>query len=146
MQYVPLLDDQGEIQQILGITHDITERKQAEEAARRSEKQIRRILDGLFSFVGVMTPDGILIEANRTALAAAALHPEDVLGKPFAETYWWSYSVDVQNQLRAAIERATTGETVRYDVVVRIRDNQWLTIDFTLYQLAKCLLQITRQQ
>ena len=132
MQYVPLLDDQGDIQQILGITHDITERKQAEEAARRSEKQIRRILDGLFSFVGVMTPDGILIQANRTALAAAALHPEDVLGKPLAETYWWSYSVDVQNQLRAAIERATTGETVRYDVVVRIRDNQWITIDFTL--------------
>ena len=28
VQYVPLLDDLGELQQILGITHDITEREE----------------------------------------------------------------------------------------------------------------------
>lgn len=44
MQYVPLLDDQGEIQQILGITHDITERKQAEVALRESQAQVQRQL------------------------------------------------------------------------------------------------------
>lgn len=132
VQYVPLLDAEGEIQQIFGITHDITRHKQSQETIRRSEQQIRRILDSLFSFVGVMTPDGVLIEANRTALEAAALSPADVLGKPFEETYWWSYSPDLQNQLRAAIARAAAGETVRYDAVVRIRDNQLITIDFTL--------------
>ena len=77
----------GEIQQILGITHNITERKQAEESVRQSERRIRRILDSLLSFVGVMTPDGILIEANRPALEAADLQPADVLGRPFAEAF-----------------------------------------------------------
>lgn len=132
VQYVPLLDEAGEIQQILGITHDITERKRAEEAMRRSEQRVRRILDSLFSFVGVMTPEGILVEANRPALEVADLQPADVLGRPLAETAWWSYDAAVQAQLRAAIARAAQGETVRYDAVVKVRDQQLITIDFTL--------------
>jgi len=135
IQYVPMLDDRGEIQQILGITYDITKRIRAEESVRHNEQQIRRILDSLFSFVGVMRPDGTLIEANRTALEAAALLPEDVLGKPFEEAYWWSHSPTVQAQLRGAIAQAAQGETVRYDVEVRVKDARLITIDFTLAPL-----------
>src|ERR687883_635429 len=57
---------------------------------------LRDVLDGLFAFVGLLTPDGTLVEANRAALQAAGLRPEDVLGLPFEQTYWWSYSPDVQ--------------------------------------------------
>ena len=50
---------------------------------RTSEQRARNILDSLFILAGLMTPDGILIEANNTALEVAGLKPEDVLGKPF---------------------------------------------------------------
>jgi PAS domain-containing protein len=71
---------------------NVTEQKLAAEAVRQSEKRLRDLIDGLgpSMFVGLMTPQGILIEANRPALAAAGLKPEDVLGKPFEETYWWA--------------------------------------------------------
>lgn len=68
------------------------------------------MLDGLFAFVGVLTPNGTLVEANRAALQAAGLRPEDVLGLPFEQTYRWSYSPDVQALLREAVERAARGE------------------------------------
>jgi PAS domain S-box-containing protein len=45
VSYVPLLNEQGEIYQILGITHDITKRKLAEEKLRQSEAQLRLALD-----------------------------------------------------------------------------------------------------
>lgn len=115
-----------------GILFDITERRRMEAAIERSEQRSRIILDSLLSFVGVVTLEGILVEANRPALEAAGLTPEDVLGKPFAETYWWSYSPEIQAQLQAAIKRAAAGELIRYDVEVRVRDNQLITIDFTL--------------
>jgi PAS domain S-box-containing protein len=43
--YVPLVDEQGEIYQILGITHDITARKQVEEQLRQKEEQLRLALE-----------------------------------------------------------------------------------------------------
>ncbi|MDJ0692642.1 MAG: ATP-binding protein [Xenococcaceae cyanobacterium MO_188.B32] len=127
---------EGEIcDKLSGINIDITERKQAEEKLRQSEQHLRRILDSLSSFVGVLTPDGILIEANRTAIESANLQPEDVLHKPFAETYWWSYAPKIQVRLNHAIQQAAAGEVVRYDVTVRLDADKFIPIDFSLVPL-----------
>jgi PAS domain S-box-containing protein len=122
---------------VMGMLVDITERKKAEAAAQRSQKRLRDLIDGLgpSMFVGLMTLQGILIEANRPALAAAGLKPEDVLGKPLEETYWWAYSQEVQQQLRQAIARAVRGEASRYDVQVRVADNHLIDVDFSLEPL-----------
>lgn len=101
----------------------------------QSRTQLRRVLDSLFSFVGMLTPDGILLEVNRTALNAAALQPAEVLGKPFEQTYWWAYDPAVQAQLRDAIGRAANGEIMRYDVTVRLGDARYVIIDFALVPL-----------
>ncbi|MBI5666821.1 MAG: PAS domain-containing protein [Chloroflexi bacterium] len=114
------------------VLRDVTEQRRVESARRASETYARRVLDSLAAFVGVMTPDGILIEANRAALQAANLTPDDVLGKPFEETYWWSYAPEVQSRLREAITRAAQGEIVRYDVNVRAAEGRLITIDFMI--------------
>jgi PAS domain S-box-containing protein len=106
----------------------------AQEALQQSQKRLRDIIDGLgpAMFVGLMTPQGILIEANRPVLAAAGLKPEDVIGKPFEDTYWWAYSRGVQLQLREAIERGARGEASRYDAQVRVADGHLIDVDFSL--------------
>ncbi|MEY4757622.1 MAG: hypothetical protein RJA34_2520, partial [Pseudomonadota bacterium] len=116
---------------------EIAGRQQAEAALRESQKRLRDLIDGLgpSMFVGLMTPDGTVIEANWPALAAAGLKPEDVLGKPFEDTYWWAYSEEVKQQLRAAIARAAHGETSRYDVQIRAAQDQFIIIDFSLQPL-----------
>ncbi|MCB0063397.1 MAG: PAS domain S-box protein [Caldilineaceae bacterium] len=110
----------------------LAQRTEAEYALQQSEQRLRSVIDNLFSFVGLMTPDGTLIEANQTALQAASLQPEDVLGKPFVDTYWWSYSPAIQAQLRDAIARVAQGESLRYDVPVRLGDDHYIEIDFML--------------
>lgn len=111
---------------------DISERKQVEWQLKDSEQRVRNILDNLFAFVGIMTPDGTLIEANHTALSAANLAPEEVLGKHFADTYWWSFSESTQAQLRESIQQAAQGKPARYDVEIRLRDDLFIIIDFML--------------
>lgn len=128
-------DASGQAIRMSGVDLDITDRKRSEVEIRQSESQVRRVLNNLFSFVGMMTPDGTLIEANRTALEAAGLSATDVLGKPFPDTYWWAYDPEIQAQLWAAIRQAAAGETVRYDVQIRLGEDQFIVIDFCLAPL-----------
>jgi PAS domain S-box-containing protein len=111
---------------------DLTDRLENERALQEGAAFLRRLLDTLSTFVGVCSPDGVLIEVNRASLEVAGLKPEEVLGKPFSETYWWAYDPAVQQQLAEAIERAAAGKPSRYDVDARIGSNQFLTIDFQI--------------
>ncbi len=123
----------GSIHRWVGMNTDITERKRWEIDLKDREEHLRRVIDNTLCFVGVLSLDGVLLEANATAIAAAALRREDVIGKPFHECYWWSYGDEsVIQRLHQAIQEAKRGEIVRYDVVVRMAGNTRMTIDFML--------------
>lgn len=111
---------------------NITVRKLATEKTLRNEQLLRGLINNLFSFVGLLTTDGILLEANQTALASADLEAKDVIGKKFSDTYWWAWSQKVQDQLQSMIARAAADETVRGDMVIRLSEEKFTTIDFQL--------------
>ena len=111
---------------------DITARVRAEDALRTSEQKLRALLDQTFQFIGVMTPDGVLIDANRTALEFAGIRVADVIGKPFWETPWWTHSAKLQEELRSAIQKAAGGEFVRFEATHPAADGTMHVIDFSL--------------
>lgn len=111
---------------------DITERKEAEDKLRQSEQRLRDVIDGMFAFVGMLTPEGTLIEANRSALQVAGLHPDDVIGTPFEQTYWWSGLPEEQERLREAMRRGVRGEASRFDTINRIAEDRFINVDFML--------------
>lgn len=111
---------------------DITDRKQAEEAVRESERKTRAIFDLSFGFLGLLTPDGALVEANKTALDFAGVAISDVEGKPFWDTPWWSHSSEAQEIIRTAVRRAALGQLVHTEAVHRARDGSLRVIEFTL--------------
>ena len=142
-RHVPQLSANGEVDSVLAVSTEVTQAKRAEEALRASEQHLRNVIDRLVAFVGVMTPAGVLVEVNEPALAAASLDAKDVLGKAFEQTYWWSYSTEVQAELRRAIECAARGELVRRDVVIRIGEDRFVTIDFMISPLMDVHGQVT---
>lgn len=106
-------------------------------SGRPSVKHLRDLIDGLGPsiLVGLLTPDGTLIEGNQSALTATGMSRADSLGKPFADLYPWAYSYKVQQQLREAIDRAARGEGSRYDVQLRTVDDRPIIVDFSLQPL-----------
>src|SRR6185436_14958063 len=97
-----------------------------------TERRFRAIFDQTFQFIGLLDVEGTLLEANQTALDFAGVRPEDVIGKPFWETPWWTHSPDLQERLRQAIRAAANGEVVRYEVTHRGQDDRLYHIDFSL--------------
>ena len=97
----------------------VIERGRAQVGLRESERRFRAIFDQSYQFIGLMEPDGTLIEANQTAVQFAGLMLDDVVGKKFWDTYWWQISPATQAQLKSAVARAARGELVHYDVEVQ---------------------------
>jgi len=99
------------------------------------QKLARIALDEIFQLAGILSTDGILLECNCAALEREGLTPEDVIGTPFWETFWWTVTPQTQEGLRQAILRAAEGESIRYDVEVYAGKSEERTLDFTLRPL-----------
>lgn len=123
---VPLTQDEA-----LVMVRDITDRVAAELALRDSQQRFQAIFDQMYQFIGLLTPEGILLEANQTALAFGGFERADVVGRSFWETSWWTIP-ETQAQLRQAIAAARQGEFVRYEMTVQGANQQVITIDFSL--------------
>ena len=107
-------------------------RQQAEEALRETERRFRAVFEQTFQFTGLLTIEGILLEANQAALEFGGFQLADVVGRPFWEARWWTISPETQEQLREAISQAAAGQFVRYEVDVLGAENRVVTIDFSL--------------
>ncbi len=64
---------------------NITERKQAEEALRRSERVLRSMIDAITESAFLMDPRGIILACNKTTADRLGLRPADLIGKNIYE-------------------------------------------------------------
>lgn len=106
--------------------------EQSEQDLDRSEQLFQAIFNQVFQFIGLLSPEGILLEVNETALAFGGLKAEQVLDKPFWETPWWQTSAKTKQTLKDAIASAAQGNFIRYEVDVLGANNTVATIDFSL--------------
>lgn len=102
---------------------------------RENEQRLRTLLDNLFVYVGLLDFNGMILEINAAPMKAAGLKREDVIGRHFWDTYWWSWSPAVKAQIEKAVRDASEGRTVRFDVDMRMAGGMLHTIDFQLAPL-----------
>ena len=125
-------DEDGSFGSFLIIQRDVTERKLAAQALADSERRFRAIFNSTFQFIGLLSPDGTLLEANQAALDFAGVDQKDVVGKPFWDAIWWSNSKKAQHALRAAVQKAARGELVRYETEHISANGKTIMVDFSL--------------
>jgi len=127
-----LKDTNGNVMGVLAIGQDITERKQTEALLKEKEHKFKAVFNSTFELIGMLTPEGILTEANQTALNFGALKESDVVGKLFWETPWWDHSEDQKKWLCNAVHRAASGEFIRGEVHNIGPDGTVHYVDFSL--------------
>ncbi|WP_187142963.1 PAS domain-containing protein [Terriglobus albidus] len=82
----PLRDPQGKIIQWYGINVDIDERKRAEETLRKSERELRTLIDILPAYIETSLPDGTVDFLSQSWLDYSGQTREEVTGWDWART------------------------------------------------------------
>jgi PAS domain S-box-containing protein len=108
----PVLSTSGHLIEFVGTVIDVTERKRAEEERRRSEMELRQMLDFTPQFVGVLGPNRERLYVNRVALDYLGIS----LDEWRARSIWDEAHPDDSERLNRALR---TGSA--YELEMRLR-------------------------
>ncbi|MGK7863932.1 ATP-binding protein [Falsiroseomonas sp. E2-1-a4] len=147
----------GQPRRMLGIALDVTDRRRKAQALaeanatlerrvaertgaladanarlREGEARFRGIFDATFQFIGLLSPDGTLLEANRAMLELGEAPTEEVIGRPYWEAPWWPEDTALRAAVRDAVTQAASGHFVRRELAMRGPGGATLAIDFSV--------------
>jgi two-component system sensor histidine kinase UhpB len=117
---------------VAAVIRDLTATKALEAELEERGRHLSAIFDHTYQFIGLLQPDGTVLEANRSSLTFIGATLVDVVGQPFWETPWWRDEPDDRERLRAAIGAAAAGERVRFGTRHRDAAGRPAAIDFSL--------------
>ena len=145
--YSPVRDEAGQIAGTLVVCQETTkrvvsqrereqlleDRRRAEESLRESAARLRAIYDGTYEYIGLLAPDGTLLETNRASLEFADIAREDVIGRHFADTAWFGNTPGAAETIRDGVQRAAAGEFVRFETDIHRPTGECRTFDVSLH-------------
>ncbi|XYI03909.1 PAS domain S-box protein [Sorangium sp. So ce1128] len=87
----------------------ITEQLRRERALRESEQKFRAIFDETSMFISLLTPEGHLLECNRTMADFTGARQGEGRGEPLWEAPFWGGVADAGEHVKACVHKAASG-------------------------------------
>lgn len=125
-------DTLGNPEWVYGTHIKIDELKKTQQKLQETTNKFMGIFNSAYQFMGFLDTSGVLLEANQTALDFAGITLEDVINKPFWETYWWQINKETKQHLKASVRKAAAGEIVNYETLVWDKNKAEVPILFNL--------------
>ena len=122
-----ITDDAGKAVMILGVTRDITERKQAEENLRRSEEKFRTLVEKANEAI-LIAQDGKFAYANPQLGHILGIPTEDLIGKPFVDYIHPDDKSIVLDRYKKRLAGEFVPDDYDFRVVNKAGETRWLHI------------------
>ncbi|HZW92819.1 MAG TPA: PAS domain-containing protein [Candidatus Eremiobacteraceae bacterium] len=131
----PVLSTSGHLVEFVGTVIDVTERKRAEEELRRSEMELRQILDLVPQLVAVFGPGGERLYANRIGLdyVGRSLEEWRQTSGTFFQSWGFFHPDDREQATRTYSDSVRSGGSA-YELESRLRKRdgtyRWFLVRF----------------
>ena len=124
----PLFDAQGQIKGIGCIARDITPRRAAEEALRRSEANLQALFDTVQDFIWVLDNNGCILRVNHVVRERLGYGPEELLGRSVLAVH----PADRQAEAEAMFADLLAGKTDVCPLPLLTKDGRQIPVETRL--------------
>ena len=125
-----LRDTNGRMYRMSGSSRDVTQDREAAERLKQSERKFRAIFQKTFELIGLMTPDGILVDCNQSVMDFTRRTREELVGKYFWDGAW--FLPEEKALLKQVISEAAGGKFARFNLEHTMDDGSLSVLDFSL--------------
>lgn len=131
----PVKNRSGDTEAIVITFEDITDKHLHEQQLIVSQQILSAIFENTIQLKALLAPDGTILNVNRIALEMIGSSKEQLVGKSFITTPWWTHDPRQMQTLQVAFEKARLGQAFQSRVTHRDRDQNLRVIDFNLIPL-----------
>ena len=128
----PILDAKGELSGVVLVFRSVQERRRAMHILRESRERLNSIYNTSLEYIGILDPEGLLLDCNRASLAFAGNSRDEVIGQPFWNGPWFRHTKGMTEQIRSVVERAATGHATRTELSLTQPSGNVIVFDFSL--------------
>ena len=109
--YSPIKDENGEVTGVIGVSTDITERKQAEKEIRRINNHLQIAIENMPNAYILWDPDFRIIEWSKSAERIFGYSKEEILGKQAVD---FIVPEDSRNSVEEVLQKLRAGEAADF--------------------------------
>ena len=111
---------------------DITAEKIAADRLALAQSRLRVIFETTYLFQALLTPDGLLLDANTAALSAIGRTLDQIQGLAFWDCPWFTQTLGLAHTMRNDVRTAAGGSVVNREFQVNLPVGGWRWFDFAL--------------
>lgn len=128
---VPLLDSEGQVREILGITQDLTDRRSAETRIRQGEEQYRELIEQAADGIFISDADGNFVLVNSRCCELLGYERHELLGMNGAQTYLSEETAATTRRMALLV----AGQDLRYERVLKRKDGSTFPAEISVKML-----------
>ncbi len=116
---IPLKDMNGEVNEVLGITVDLTERKAAERSMLEMEKRFRETLENIQLIAVLLDVNGDITFCNKFFLSLVNREHDNVIGKNWFDTFIPKEQPMVKEVFKESIETGVIADHYENEILAK---------------------------